>query len=422
MPGALAIWLYGQRVAEIRRTRNGRLRLAYSEAALQAYGLGEPLLSIQFPVSGTTFPNRIVKSFLEGLLPEGDPLRTLADELDLRASDTYALISALGRDCAGALVIQPDHESAPPTPTVLTAEPLTDTELADLIDNLRSAPLGVDQRVRISLGGAQEKLLLTQMPDDTWGRPVDGTPSTHILKPQIRGYQNTVENEAFCMRVAAHSGLRVAEIETRSIQGRPVLFVRRYDRLVHENGTVERIHQEDFCQALGLAPGNKYEEDDGPSLRRVVDILQAVASDEDLDDFLRAVTLNVVLGNGDAHGKNFSLLHERSGNLRLAPLYDLLCTLVYDQNRLAMYVDHVQRIERVTAERIVNEARSWGLSPRRAQMIVDEYLERLPLAIEHAVSETNGVPQALVDCVYQQLERVRSDGTGNPLPQTTTPA
>lgn len=143
-------------------------------------------------------------------------------------------------------------------------------------------------------------------------------------------------------------------------------------------------------------------------MRRVAGILQAVASEDDLDEFLRSITLNVVIGNGDAHGKNFSLLHEASGALRLAPLYDLLCTLVYGQNRLAMYVDHVQRLERVTMERVVSEATSWGLSRRRAREVVGDLLGRLPSAIERAADETSELSEDVLQTVTQQLKQMRS--------------
>lgn len=129
--------------------------------------------------------NARTSAFLDGLLPESDPRRAIAAVLDVAASDVFALLGALGKDCAGALVIQPEDEPPPRTPTPQTAEPLSDDDLAELVANLRSAPLGVDRSVRLSLAGAQEKLLLTRMPDGTWGRPVGWTPSTHILKPEI---------------------------------------------------------------------------------------------------------------------------------------------------------------------------------------------------------------------------------------------
>ena len=324
------------------------------------------------------------------------------------ASDTYGLIRALGRDCAGAVVIQPADDPALAHPTTLTAQLLSNDEVGDLVANLRAAPLGVSDRVRISLAGVQEKLLLTRLPDGAWGRPVDGTPSTHILKPEIARFPSTVENEVFCMRVAKHLGLAVANVETMVINGRKLIVVERYDRIVHQSGSVERLHQEDFCQALGLLPDKKYEPDGGPSLKRIAEILQAAAVPDSVETLLRAVTLNVLIGNGDAHGKNFSLLHDPSGALRLAPLYDLMSTLYYEDDRLAMYIDNVHRTNRVTADRIVNEAARWGLSKRRASEVITDLLQRAPAAVVAAAAETPGLPPELPALVESQLAQVAS--------------
>ena len=407
MANALAVWLYGIRVAIVEQERE-RLRLFYTTEALERYALGVPLLSLSLPLTSRRYPHGVVCAFLDGLLPEGEPRRALAADFDLRAGDTYGLIRALGRDCAGALVIQPDDEPAPPQPTTQTAEPLTEAAIGDLVANLRSAPLGVDARVRMSLAGVHEKLLLTRMLDGSWGRPVEGTPSTHILKPEIAEYPNTVENEAFCMRLAKHLGLPVSAVETTMMSGRRLIIVERYDRIVRADGTVERMHQEDFCQATAIPPEKKYEEDGGPTLRLIAGILQEVAGPDSLETLLRAVTINVLIGNGDAHGKNFSLLHDVSGPLRLAPLYDLLSTLVYGDDRLAMYVDNVRRMNRVTADRIVNEAARWGLSRRRASEIIAEILDRAPAAVRAARDETDGVPAGVLQVVDSQLARLRS--------------
>ena len=252
----------------------------------------------------------------------------------------------------------------------------------------------------------QEKLLLTALPGGGWGRPVDGTPSTHIIKPEIRGYPNTVENEAFCMRVAQSLGLPAAHVETTEIQRRPLLVVQRYDRLISANGHVERIHQEDFCQALGISPRGKYEENGGPSLRKIASVLEAVAPPEDRDTLLRFVALNAVLGNGDAHGKNFSLLHRESGALRLSPLYDVLCTTLYGEQRSAMYIDGVQRMDRVTADRVINEGVSWGLPRANAEGIVRDIVARFPQAIEIAADRVPNVPPKLIETVQNQLRRM----------------
>jgi len=111
------------------------------------------------------------------------------------------------------------------------------------------------------------------MPNGSWGRPGQSTPSTHIFKPEIAEYPNTVENEAFCMRLAKRLGLSVADVQTTVMKGRRLIIIERYDRIVQRDGTVERVHQEDFCQATGTPPENKYEEDGGPSLRRIAEIV-----------------------------------------------------------------------------------------------------------------------------------------------------
>jgi serine/threonine-protein kinase HipA len=385
----------------------GRPRLAYSEGAQERYAPGTPLLSVALPVRAERYPQGVVHAYIDGLLPEGEARRTIARQFNLRPSDTYGLIRALGRDCAGAVVIQPVDEPAPPPPTTLSAEPLTDEALAQLVTNLRSAPLGAGGRVRISLAGVQDKLLLTRMPDGRWGRPVDGTPSTHILKPEIAGHPDTVANEAFCMRIARHLGLEVASVDTTEVEGRKLLVVERYDRAVSADGAVKRIHQEDFCQATAVLPDMKYEEDGGPSLSRIASIVQAVAPPDSLERLVRAVTVNVLIGNGDAHAKNFSLLHEESGRLSLAPAYDVMSTLVYGDDRLALYIDKVRRINRVTAERIVNEAASWGMSGGRAAEIVDDILARASEAIDASRGETPDLPAAFVDVVKDQLVQLR---------------
>lgn len=409
MADELAVWLYGERVATVDRKR-GRPRLAYTEEALGRYDLGTPLLSLALPVSTGRYTQGVARPFLDGLLPEGEPRKSIARDPGLRPDDTYGLIEALGRDCAGAVVIQPLGDPPPPTPTTTTAERLSSTELEKLVEDLRSAPLGAGGRVRVSLAGVQEKLLLTRMPDGSWGRPVDGTPSTHILKPEIAAYPHTVENEALCMRIAEHLDLDVAGVETTEIADRKLIVVERYDRAVDAEGMVERIHQEDFCQATGTPPDTKYEEDGGPSLLRVAGILQSVAAPEALERLARATTLNVVLGNGDAHAKNLSLLHHPSGGLSLTPLYDLMCTLHYGDDRLAMYVDSVQRTDRVTAQRIVNEIARWGVSPSRAAEIVGDLLDQAAAAITAAREQTEGAPNDLIATIERRLAQLQAAG------------
>lgn len=418
MSGELAVWLYGTKIAVIDQEQR-RLRLTYTEEALRRYPLGLPLLSLSLPLKPERYTHGLVRPLLDGLLPEGEARGSVARDVGVAREDTYGLIRALGRDCAGALIIQPADEIPPLPPSTLTAEPLEEAEIPGLVANLRNAPLGVGGRVRISLAGVQQKLLLTRMPDGKWGRPVDGTPSTHILKPEIERFPHTVENETFCMRLARNLGLPTAKVKTMEVGGRKLIVVERYDRIVQSDGSVERVHQEDFCQAAGILPDQKYEENGGPSLLSIANVLQVAASPDDIEVLLRATTLNVAIANGDAHGKNFSLLHDVSGSLRLAPLYDLMSTLGHGDNHLAMGIDTLQRIDRVTADRIVNEAAKWGMSRRRAAEIVADVLDRLPSAADNARDETEGLPPDIRSVVTKQVETLRSAFNTSPLASST---
>jgi serine/threonine-protein kinase HipA len=407
MADTLAAWIYGTKVATITNDRR-RLRLEYTQGARQAFPGGTPLLSLTLPLTDQRYANTVVKSFLDGLLPEGDARRAIAEDLGLAADDTFGLIAALGRDCAGAIVILDHDEPAPLAGSIATAEQISDGELAELVINLRNAPLGVDPRVRLSLAGVQEKLLLTRLSDGSWGRPVDGTPSTHILKPEIRGFPNTVENEAFCMRFANHLGLSVAEVATAEIAGRKLLVVTRYDRLVNSSGEIQRLHQEDLCQATATPPKNKYQEDGGPSLRQIARLLMGL-DPSSVIRLLKSMVLHVLVGNGDAHAKNYSVLHHESGSVALAPLYDVMSTLLYGDDRLAMYVDTVQRTNRVTGARLANEGTSWGLSRRAAAETIKEMLDQVNEACERAKEETPDAPAELFGIIERQRNLLSSE-------------
>jgi serine/threonine-protein kinase HipA len=195
-------------------------------------------------------------------------------------------------------------------------------------------------------------------------------------------------------------------VRSPSQPGHSCVAISRHDAL----SDYRDLLQEDLCQALGVLPEIKYEEDGGPSLRQIADILQSVAPPDSLETLLKATTLNVLLGNGAAHGKNFSMLHSSSGPLTLAPLYDLLCTLHYGDTRLAMNVDNVRRAERVTSERLTNEAVSWGISRERARATIESVLEGAPRAMALAREETPGLPSELFANVESQLTRLLSAG------------
>jgi serine/threonine-protein kinase HipA len=412
MTDQLAVWLAGVRVALVEKDRKSRfrVRLRYTPEALDAFPLGIPLLSLRFPLTPEPFGPAVSTAFLENLLPEGAALYELAARFGVAAQDVYALLAALGRDSAGALVIQPDDDPPPARdPTAPTTESLTDVELLALIRGVPRDPLGVGPRVRLSLAGLQGKLLLTQLPNGGWSQPLDGTPSTHIVKVPILGKPDSVQNEAFCLRLAQSVCLPVPESELLTIEDATVLFVRRYDRRMRDDGVIERVHQEDCCQAFGRPASQKYQQAGGPSLRAIAALLR----EHDPDALLRlldVMVFNVVIGNADAHAKNLSLLHPRPDSVRLAPFYDLLATRLYSDadDRLAMRVADVQRIDRVTRDHLIAEIRTWGVTGADAETRVSGVLQRIPEAIEKASAEVPNVPSALPMLLTERLARLQS--------------
>jgi serine/threonine-protein kinase HipA len=386
---ALNVWAGPELVGRLEIQRSG-VRFLYAVETVERHGLGIPLISISLPTSARPYPARACLPFFDGLLPEGEARRIIAYDFGLPEADTFALLRTLGRDCAGALAIIPSDSTPPGVPTVSAAKPLTADELADKVRNLRGFPLGVDQTVRVSLGGVQEKLLLTRQ-GDGWGLPVEGSASTHILKPGRADLPGNVVSEALCLRVAAALGVPAAEVALDQVAGADALFVRRFDREVHGDGTIQRLHQENACQALAVPVGSiprKYEENGGPSLRQIAALLGRWGDPSDLEMLLRQTAINVLVGNADGHAMNTSILL-RSGRARLSPVYDIFSSLLYPiSTTLGMYINGQTDIRNVTAADLVAEGKAWGLAAGLAESIVGNLLAAAPTAVETALQQT----------------------------------
>lgn len=349
----LDVYLYGECVGALERRGPKRYRFRYDEDVRARYEDGAIVLSASLPVQGEEFSPSAARPFFDGLLPEGAVRSSLAHSLRVSEEDGFALLEALGVDCAGAVVVLPTGEE--PRAGGGEIRPLTDADLARLIAELPEHPLGVDRRatgVRLSLGGVQEKLVLVRSPDGGYGQPLGGAPSTCILKPEHGDYPEIVANEAFCLRLAASGGFDTARAEPIEIDGRPCLHVERFDRILVGDGRIARVHQEDMCQALGIAPVDKYEASGGPSIAAIVQLLRDTGSPRAAADIAKAIEaalLNFLIGNSDAHGKNLAVLYQPRGEVRLAPLYDLVSTQVYKDSEpaLAMAIGDVEDPERV---------------------------------------------------------------------------
>lgn len=345
---SLGVFWDGAEVGRLERTgeRTREYVFRYAPDATRSVSLSLPLRAEPFTAAES-------RPFFEALLPEGTLRERIADQLKVAASDSYGLLAALGRDCAGALqVVETKRMSEPPA-----VRWLSPAELDTLITELPRRPLGVrpeDGRMRLSLAGVQNKAVLARDRDGVFGEPLSGFPSTHILKPDLpdSAYHALATNEYFCMRLAAMCDLPAASVELLSLADRACLAVERFDRDLNE-WPPTRTHQEDLCQALALTPDFKYQKADWalPSYRALADLLDEHSTQPGADRLAgaEAALFHFLVGNADAHAKNVGLLHHAEG-VRLAPMYDAVCTAAYPElsTELALAVGDELNPEKIT--------------------------------------------------------------------------
>ncbi len=305
-------------------------------------------LSLSLPLRVEPFEDDLPRPFFSNLLPEAAIRQAVARKLGISEQNDFALLEAIGGECAGAVSVLPEGEMPASGREYM---PLDERQLHEVVKALPSRPLlAGEEGVRLSLAGAQNKLPV-YIEDDRIFLPKGGSPSSHILKPPIRDLDGTVDNEAFCMMLAGKMGLPVPD--TKVLRGMDTLFlIERYDRRHDDQGNLVRLHQEDFCQALGVSPDQKYESEGGPSFKRCFARLKEHSASPAADQkaLLNWVVFNLLIGNADAHAKNLALLFTDDGP-RLAPFYDLLCTAIYEgvTDKLAMKVGGENRPDWIQA-------------------------------------------------------------------------
>ncbi|MGE5282589.1 MAG: type II toxin-antitoxin system HipA family toxin [Chloroflexota bacterium] len=378
----LGVFLGGELLGELERRGPARYRFEYADSALRSGPAGAVVLSASLPLRPEAFGPSQAAPYFEGLLPEGSVRTAIARSLRISEQDGFGLLEAIGAECAGAVAVLPQG-AAPKPPGGGSLRLLEAEELGKMIEDLPRNPLGVSASpdgARLSLGGVQHKLVLSRRPRGSarphpaeFSLPLDGAPSTCLLKPELGEYEDLATNELFCMRIAADAQLRVAHSDLLRVGSTTCLYVERFDRM-HREGEIMRIHQEDMCQALGVLPAAKYEENGGPSLAGIVGLLRRLRGSfmaRDINDLIHAALVNFLVGNSDAHGKNFALLYERDAGVRLAPLYDLVSTAVYPDvtDRMAMRIGGVGDPDRVDIESWRRLAEECGLGGGIAPLI-----------------------------------------------------
>lgn len=415
----LTVLMNDRRVGHLDKEPSGAIAFAYDREWL-AWEHALPV-SLSLPLRDQRYTGAPVVAVFDNLLPDAAHIRTrVAERVGAEGIDAYSLLAAIGRDCVGALQFiaegdNGDHAGDDRDPT-----PLTDDDVATIINGLARAPLGVnaDDDFRISVAGAQEKTALFRH-DGRWFMPHGRTPTTHILKPQIGEIQtaggpidlsNSVENEWYCLKLLSLFGLRTAQAEILDYGGRKVLVVERFDRLHTRDGRLIRLPQEDCCQALSVPPTRKYQSEGGPGIVAIANLLRGSDTPlEDQRDFFKSQLLFWLIGATDGHAKNFSLFLTPGGRFRLTPFYDVLTAQPsYDAGqirrnsfKLAMSVgdSNKHRIEEIAGRHFVETAAKARVP---ARSVIDELLETTERAFGRIAGE---LPPGFPCAIHESVER-----------------
>ncbi len=356
----LAVELYGRLVGHLVGDDWRRFDFRADPNAFGEFELGSTVLSesVPFVPTGDRARTGRRRNFFAELLPEGDLLADLAAQARLPEYDVPGLLARYGRDVAGALQIYDPAQPGEPREPYST--PIGDAEIARMLRDPVGQPLGnAGPSGKTSLNGVQPKAVLARV-DGAWHRVHDGFPSTHIIKPRLDRYPTMIFDEEYGARIARRLGLLAYDTWTQTFDGLDALVIERYDRA--SDSPTGRVHQEDFCQALGIPRSQKYQDQGGAAtLARVRQLLASAADRASVTRLAELVVLTVAVGNVDLHAKNLALLHPYRGAAVFAPAYDVV-PLIHQPNdgRLALAVNGVYRHADVTLADLEAEVASWS--------------------------------------------------------------
>ena len=412
----LNVFLNGRLVGVLRRETSGAIDFRYDRQWL-TWESTFPI-SLSLPLREDRYIGAPVISVFDNLLPDSEPIRRrVAERVGAGGTDAYSMLTALGRDCVGALQFLPDGIDPGPAGKI-EGKLIDETEVTKLIQNLATAPLGMgeDDDFRISIAGAQEKTALLRR-DGKWYKPVGTTATTHILKPQIGrlpngiDLSNSVENEYFCLKLLSAFGVLAANAEIADFGGHRTLIVERFDRRWTSDNRLLRLPQEDCCQALSIPPTRKYQSDGGPGMKDILQLLKGSDTpNEDLATFMRANIVFWLLGATDGHAKNFSLFLSPGGRFRLTPLYDVISAQPsLDTNqvqrkkfKLAMSVgkDRHTGLNEILPRHFIQTAELSGVASTMVHSIFNDLAEKAEPAFASVLEQLpQGFPEELTNSI-----------------------
>jgi serine/threonine-protein kinase HipA len=390
--------LDSREMGRVARDDRGKLSFTYSEdwrAAPGAYPL-----SISMPLALAEHGHAKIDPFLWGLLPDNEKvLDNWARKFQVSARNAFGLIAAVGEDCAGAVqFVRPERLDAILAEKPPEIEWLDEAAIAERLRALRAdhsawrIPRDTGQ---FSLAGAQPKTAFL-FENGRWGVPSGRTPTTHILKPPTGEFDGHAENEHFCLELARALGLPVVDSRIMRFQDEIAIVIERYDR-IHTDAGLRRVHQEDICQALAIPPTRKYQNEGGPGIRDIVELLKtySTSSDEDVATFLDSIAYNWLIAGTDAHAKNYALLIGSEARVRLAPLFDVASVLPYrdidiEKVKLSMKLGGEYRLRNIGLHHWRKLAEELRMEPKTITDRVDEFARRLSdhvTEIKHRMTE-----------------------------------
>lgn len=391
MTDELIVLLGAREVGRVRRDAKARLSFVYDRAwrdADEAYPL-----SLSMPLAATEHGQSAVEPFLWGLLPDNERvLDRWAQKFQVSARNSFALIAHVGEDCAGAVqFVRPERLDEMQSGAADNVDWLDETDIAERLRALREdhaawrLPRDAGQ---FSLAGAQPKTALL-FDNDRWGIPSGRLPTTHILKPPTGPLGGHAENEHICLALARALGMPAAGSWVACFGEERAIIVERYDR-VRVGNEIIRVHQEDICQALAVLPTRKYQNEGGPSIAAIVELLRAYSSEraDDVETFIDAIGFNWLIAGTDAHAKNYSLLLSSGPRVRLAPLYDVASLLPYDEFQM-------QKIK--LSMKVGGEYRLRDIGLRQWRKLALEVRVNEERLIDRLVAMANHIPDAIAD-------------------------
>ena len=387
MSNFLNVFLSDKHIGILEKDGYGGINFQYSDDT-------DRILSLSLPIQKEPFENKQCKGFFNGLLPESEHIRiAIGKKYGINPKNDFSILQAIGYDCAGAVSFFDGGDEQASLKYLqefyeIEYSLFSEDELEKFINELPQKPLttGIED-MRLSLAGAQDKTSVIVVGGQI-GYPKNNVPTSHIIKPEINGYDETIENEFICIKSAEKLGIKVPDVKICYANKTKYLLIQRYDRELIDN-KIKRIHQEDFCQASNIPSVYKYQSEGGVDFKRCFEILRVTSQPAvAINQFIQLMIFNYLIGNNDAHGKNFSILHYDNGEIKFAPAYDILCSQVYPElsNKMAMKIGGHYNHDEILLRHFEKFANENNISFTQLKKVIKNQCEILPDTVDNVIN------------------------------------